>query len=122
VARFSRELILVGLAGSALVAAGQAAGLRTANEGFPDRAYNPDGTLRSRLLPGAVLETLDEICAQALRLAQEGIVVQDGAQTRRVRVDTLCIHGDHPGAARHAAAVRQALEAQKVQVAPLAGA
>ena len=56
VKRFSPGLVLVGLAGSALIEAGQAAGLRVANEGFPDRAYNPDGSLRSRRLPGAVLE------------------------------------------------------------------
>jgi 5-oxoprolinase (ATP-hydrolysing) subunit A len=116
VARFSRELILVGLAGSALLDAGQAAGLRVAAEGFPDRAYNPDGSLRSRREPGAVLDSLEEICAQALRLAQEGIRIQTGGQLQFARVDTLCIHGDHPGAAHHAAAVRAALAGQGVSV------
>lgn len=119
VARFSKELILVGLAGSALVAAGQAAGLRVANEGFPDRAYQPDGSLRPRRLPGALLETTEAVCAQAVRLAVEGIgSVENGGQWKQP-VDTLCIHGDHPGASARAAAVRLALEEQGITVAPL---
>ncbi len=119
VARFSKELILVGLAGSALVAAGQAAGLRVANEGFPDRAYQPDGSLRPRRLPGALLQTTDEICAQAVRLAVDGILHGEGAVKQRQPVDTLCIHGDHPGAADRAAAVRRALEEHGIKVEPL---
>ncbi len=119
VRRFSQELVLVGLAGSALVAAGEEAGLRTAREGFPDRAYEADGSLRSRRLPGAVLESTAEICIQAVRLATEGILVTEGETRRRVAIDTLCIHGDHPGAAHHAAAVRQALEAQGILVTGL---
>lgn len=58
VARFSKNLILVGLAGSVLIEAGVEAGLRVANEGFPDRAYNPDGTLTSRRMPGAVRKSV----------------------------------------------------------------
>src|SRR6185503_8620770 len=61
VARFSKELILVGLAGSALVAAGVVEGLKVANEGFPDRAYNPDGTLVSRRAPGALVQFPDDV-------------------------------------------------------------
>lgn len=119
VARFSKDLILVGLAGSALVAAGQAAGLRVANEGFPDRVYQPDGSLRPRRLPGSLLEITDEICAQAVRLAVDGILYWEGALNQRHPVDTLCIHGDHPGAAARAAAVRHALEAHGIKVQPL---
>jgi UPF0271 protein len=63
VARFSRDLILVGLAGSVLLSAGQSVGLHVAAEGFPDRATNKDGSLRARREPGAVLDTLDAICA-----------------------------------------------------------
>lgn len=110
--RFSRELILVGLAGSALIAEAEAAGLRAASEGFPDRAYEPDGSLRPRRLPGAVLESIEEIRAQAVRLATEGI----GGRA----VQTLCIHGDHAGAAEHAKAVREALEDAGLEVVRLA--
>ncbi len=116
VARFSRDLILVGLAGSQLVAAGQSAGLRVANEGFPDRAYHPDGSLRSRREAGAVLESAAEVCAQALNLARNGIL----AGATRVGVDTLCIHGDGAHAVQFAQAVRETLETAGVVVAPLA--
>lgn len=119
VARFSREVILVGLAGSALIDAGQDAGLRVAAEGFPDRATNPDGSLRSRREPGAVLHSVEAICEQAVRLARQGIRIEDGSQVRYARVDTICIHGDHPGAARSAAAVRAALAEAGVIVAAL---
>lgn len=117
--RFSAGLTLVGLAGSALLEAGAAAGLRIASEGFPDRAYEPDGSLRPRRLPGAVLESTSEICAQAVRLAREGILVSTASGQRVTQVDTICIHGDHPGAAQRAAAVREALLASGIQVARL---
>lgn len=109
---FSRELILVGLAGSALIAAGIELGLRVANEGFPDRAYNPDGTLRSRREPGAVLESPEAVAANAIRLATQGVSFAD----RRVPVQTLCLHGDNQGALVFAQKVRQALAAHGVQV------
>ena len=117
---FSRDLILVGLAGSALVKAGEAAGLRTASEGFPDRAYNSDGSLRSRREPGALLTSTPEVCTHAVILAKQGIRIEpeDPSQGRAgaVRVTTLCIHGDHPGAARRAAAVRNALQENGIPV------
>jgi UPF0271 protein len=106
VVRFSRSLVLVGLAGSALVAAAAGAGLQAAGEGFPDRAYEPDGSLRARRLPGAVLHDLAQIAANAVRLAREGIVTPQG----RVAVDTLCLHGDNPSAVAAAQAVRRALD------------
>ena len=97
VARFDKSLLLVGLPDSALIAAGQAAGLRTAGEGFCDRAYEPDGSLRSRLREGAVFTDPDRAAHQAVLLA------------RSERVKTLCIHGDTPGAPRIALAVCAAL-------------
>jgi UPF0271 protein len=111
-ARFSRELILVGLAGSQLLAAGTDAGLRVASEGFPDRSYNPDGSLTSRRQPGALLESVEEVCAQALRLAREGA----GQGGHPVLVDTLCIHGDNPTAVEFAQAVRKTLERNGIGV------
>lgn len=119
VKRFSSTLMLVGLAGSMLVEAGSTFGLCVVKEGFPDRAYEPDGVLRSRSLPGAVLETDQEVCEQAVRLALEGIVVNSGSTTRKLAVDTLCIHGDHAGAAARAQAVRNALESVGVRVEAL---
>jgi 5-oxoprolinase (ATP-hydrolysing) subunit A len=111
----SGELVLVGLAGSSLVDAGVGAGLRVANEGFPDRNYNPDGTLVSRREPHALLESPEEIASHAIQLVREGIDFSG----RRVRVETLCLHGDHPRAADNARAVHDALQEYGVGIAPL---
>ncbi len=114
---FSRDLLLVGLAGSCLTAAGEEAGLRAAGEGFPDRVYNPDGTLRSRRLPGALIESAEAAAEHALELAREG-VEREGRRVR-LRVDTLCVHGDHPQAATEAALIRRRFEAAGVALARL---
>ncbi|MDX9992153.1 MAG: 5-oxoprolinase subunit PxpA [Anaerolineales bacterium] len=105
VKRFSVDLVLIGLAGCGLLDAGRAIGLKVADEAFPDRAYNPDGSLMPRHLPGAVLENPAEIAANAVRLTREGIRFEE----RVIRPDTLCLHGDHPGAVENARRVREAL-------------
>jgi len=115
VQKFSRDLILVGLAGSALIEAGTELGLRVANEAFPDRAYNPDGTLLARELPGALLESPEGVAAHALALATEGVTFSG----RQVRVDTLCVHGDHPQAAENAQRIRALLAENGVTVVRL---
>ena len=102
---FSADLILVGLAGSNLVEAGAELGLRVANEGFPDRNYNTDGTLASRRQANAIIELPDEVAAHALRLAQNGIDFSG----QRVKVDTLCLHGDNVHAAENARQIRELL-------------
>lgn len=109
VLRFSRDLLLVGLAGSQLLAAAAEIGLRTAAEAFPDRAYRPDGSLLPRSQPGAVLESAGRVAQNAVRLATEGI----GGQ----KVDTLCLHGDNPAALENARALRAALQAAGILVA-----
>jgi UPF0271 protein len=114
-ARFSRQLIVVGLAGSALISAGLDAGLRVAREGFPDRVYNPDGSLKSRREAGASLETANEVCAQALALATRGV----GEGASGSRIDTLCIHGDGAHALEFAQSVRNTLESKGIQVTRL---
>lgn len=106
VRRCSQALILVGPPDSALVAAGEAAGLTTAAEGFADRAYEADGTLRSRRLAGALLTDPAAAAAQAVALAGQG------------RFATLCVHGDTPAAPAIAAAVRAALQAAGHEIAP----
>ncbi len=120
VARVAPEARLVGLAGSALLDAGRAAGLRVAAEGFADRAYEPDGSLRSRRLDGAVHASPALAAAQAVSIARDGLVrAWDGSMVR-VEADTICIHGDTPGAAAYARLVRSALEEAGVSVAALA--
>ena len=119
VARAGPDLILVGLAGSALLAAAQEAGLRAASEGFADRAYNADGTLRSRQLPGAVLHDPEAAAVQALHIARDGYVVAHSGEQVPLHVDTLCIHGDTPEAVEIARAIRHKLEQLGIQVAPM---
>ncbi len=111
----SRELVLVGLAGSGLVEAGIEVGLKVANEGFPDRNYNPEGTLVSRKEPRAIIESPEEIAKHAIELVQNGIDFNG----RRVRVDTLCLHGDHPRAAENARAVYESLKNHGMVIAAL---
>lgn len=115
VKRFNADLILVGLAGSGLIEAGIAAGLKVANEGFPDRNYNPDGTLVSRKQANAIIASPEDVAAHAVQLAQQGIDING----KSVRVDTLCLHGDHPRAAQNAKSVRQAFEKSGIEVAAL---
>lgn len=116
---FDWGLILVGQSGGRLAGAGQAMGLRVAHEVFADRAYLPDGTLMPRSQAGAVLHDPAAIAARAVRLAREGVVLAaDGARLMLV-ADTLCLHGDTPGAAALARAVRDALESEGVIVRAL---
>ena len=118
VRRFSGSLVLVGLAGSALCAAGRDAGLAVAEEAFADRAYEPDGSLRSRELDDAVLDDPEAAAAQAVALANGSVRAVDGT-VLTLRADTICVHGDLPGAADRARAVRAALEAAGVEVRAL---
>jgi len=112
---FDPRLILVGLAGSELIRQGVAVGLQVANEGFPDRAYLPDGALMPRGQEGAVISAPESVARNALRLVREGITV-NGDQ---VRVDTLCLHGDNPEVVANAKAVRRILDAENVEIRPL---
>ncbi|HET8946149.1 MAG TPA: 5-oxoprolinase subunit PxpA [Candidatus Polarisedimenticolia bacterium] len=112
---------LVGLAGSASLEVCRNAGFRVADEAFADRRYEPDGRLRSRALPGALLEDPDEAAAQAVSIARDGRVTASDGSILEVTAATLCLHGDTPGAVRIAAAVRAALAGAGIAVAPLAG-
>ena len=122
VRRFSADLVLVGLAGSAGLDACRAAGLRVAAEAFADRAYEADGSLRSRRLPGAVLDDPSAAAAQAVSLAVDGRVRAMDGSWLPVRADTICLHGDTPNAPAYAAAVRRALEAAGVEIRSLGAA
>ena len=109
-------LVLVGLAGSSSVTTGRSAGLAVLEEAFADRRYEPDGTLRSRGLPGALLGPADA-AAQAVAIARDGMVIASGGERLAIRADTICVHGDSPGAVEVAAAVGAALREAGIRIA-----
>lgn len=114
IARAAREcdpnLILVGQAGSSCLGIWREMGFATAAEAFADRAYEADGMLRKRTLPGALLAGVDETVAQGVAIACERHVKSvDGAWVA-LEADTLCLHSDTPGAAENAKRLRAALE------------
>ena len=115
-AAVDRSLILFGLPGSELVAAGRRAGLRTASEVFADRAYEPDGTLVSRRKAGAVIHDAGAVVERVVRMATDRTVVAVDGSVIRLDLDTICVHGDTPGAADLAARIRTALTAAGVDV------
>jgi UPF0271 protein len=110
------DLIFVVLANSRLVQAGEAANLPMVHEVFADRAYEDDGSLVSRRKPGAVLH--DAIASRVVRMVQDGAVVSVTGKVIKMRTDTVCIHGDTPGAVDIARGVRQALKDAGIDVAP----
>jgi 5-oxoprolinase (ATP-hydrolysing) subunit A len=110
-------LLLFGLAGSALITAARAAGLIAVEEVFADRRYAADGTLLPRSERGAVIEDTTAAVWQAVRMARDGKVTAIDGTEVAVRADTICIHGDTPGAAAHARALRAALGDAGIDVA-----
>lgn len=118
---FDGDVWLVGLAGSALTAAGEAAGLHVAHEAFAERRYEADGTLTPRSRPEAVIDDLDESLEQVRRLLRDGTVIARTGECVPLRMDTLCLHGDRPDAAVFACALRETLQAEGVRIRPLGG-
>ena len=106
---FDKELILVGLAGSALPAAGAAIGLRVAHEAFADRRYEADGSLTPRREAGAVIHDINVAVAHALQIATKKSVETRDGTTIDVCADTICVHGDRDDAAVFARRLREAL-------------
>ena len=120
VARVSRELRYVGLASSkAMRRAAEEEGLAFAAEAFADRAYNPDGSLQSRKIDGALILDPHKAAAQALMIARDRKVVAVDGKAIPLEADTLCLHGDNPSAEENAWAVRKALDESGVEVRPL---
>ena len=115
---FDAELVLFALPGSGLEAAGGAAGLHVAREGFADRAYEADGSLTPRTCPGAVIHTRADVIGRAVRMAREGIVRATNGSDIPMRVDTICTHGDTPASHELTRQLRAALEADGILVAP----
>ncbi len=116
VAAVDPALILFGLPGSEILNAGRGAGLRVAAEVFADRAYEPDGSLTSRRKPGAVLHDRHAVVSRAVQMVQTGVVTATDGSTLRLEADTICVHGDTPGAGALASELRAGLEAAGIRV------
>ncbi|WP_246785323.1 LamB/YcsF family protein [Austwickia chelonae] len=114
-------LTLLGLPGSLASELAERAGLPTAVEAFCDRAYTPEGTLVPRKDPGAVLHDPVVVAARTVRLVTDGVVDAIDGTPVPLRPDSLCVHGDSPGAVDMARAVRAALDNAGVQVASFTG-
>ncbi|CCH34338.1 LamB/YcsF family protein [Saccharothrix espanaensis] len=110
------ELPVLGLPGSRLLHHASRAGLRAVCEAFADRAYTPEGTLVPRTQPGAVLTDTQQVLEQVLRLARRGELIAISGETLATEVDSICLHGDTPGAVDHARSVRTALTEAGVAV------
>jgi UPF0271 protein len=102
-------LPILGLPGSEVLRLAEAAGLRAVSEAFADRAYNPDGTLVSRSLPGAVLHDPAEVAEHVLRMATDSAIRAVDGSILKINADSICVHGDSPGAVAMAVAVKAAL-------------
>jgi UPF0271 protein len=109
VARYSREVVLMGLAGSPMLDVFRETGFAVAAEAFGDRRYEPDGTLRSRKFPDALIHDPGEAGRQALSIVERGTLTACDGSEIALNAQTICIHGDTPGAPEIAAAVAQAL-------------
>ena len=112
------NLVFVVLASSRLVKAGERANLPMVHEVFADRAYEDDGNLVSRRKPGAVLHDAQAIADRVVRMVQNGAVVSVTGKVIKTRTDTVCIHGDTPGAVEIARGLRKALKDSGIEVAP----
>lgn len=119
VARFSKDLVLVGLAGSPMLDVFRDAGFKVAAEAFADRRYEADGTLRSRKFEDALLRDPQKAGEQALRIVKgEGVVASDGPIVP-IAAETICMHGDTPGAPKIARTVARMLQDAGVDLRPL---
>ncbi len=112
------NLYFVVLSNSALVRAGEAAGLKLIHEVFADRAYEDDAQLVARSKPGAVLHDRDVIAQRVVRMVQDGAIVAASGKIIKAKIDTVCIHGDTPGAVEIARSVRAELKRNGIDVAP----
>jgi 5-oxoprolinase (ATP-hydrolysing) subunit A len=119
VRRVGTDLVLVGAAGSLLIGAGQDAELPVAEEAFADRRYRADGTLVPRGSAGALITDPDEAAEQAVGLARDAAVVAEDRSRISVRADTICLHGDTPGAAEIARRIHEKFRIAGIRIAPL---
>ena len=114
-------MALAGQKGELVAGIGKEMGLKVIREAFPDRAYTPDGTLVARSRPGAVIKDPADVAARALLMARDGVVVAVDGRRIPLKAQTLCVHGDTPGAVDLVRQIRQTLENENIRVAPFTG-
>ena len=113
------SIALLALAGSQWIDVARGMGLRVGREIFADRALNADGTLVSRSAPGSVIHDTAEVVERSLRMVTEGKARAISGETIELEADSLCLHGDTPGAVEMASALKRALESEGVEIVPL---
>jgi UPF0271 protein len=116
---YDPDLILITLAGSLCAQVASAAGLRVAREVFPDRAYLSNGQLAPRSMAGAVIQDPERVEERVLKLVKTGKMASIDGQQVALDMDTLCVHGDNPGAWKLAKTIRETLESFGVCVLPM---
>jgi 5-oxoprolinase (ATP-hydrolysing) subunit A len=121
VGRCRQDVVLVGLAGSSMLSVFRAAGFAVAAEAFADRRYEKDGSLRSRKFEDALIRDPEQAAQQARRVVERGTVIASDGTEVAVDAQTICIHGDTPGAPGIAARVAQTLREASVKLMPLRG-
>jgi 5-oxoprolinase (ATP-hydrolysing) subunit A len=104
------KLVLFGLAGSKMLSVAAEIGLTTCAEVFADRSYQDDGSLTPRTQPGAIIKDVQQAVQQVVGMVKEGRVRSMNGRWIELKADTVCIHGDTPGAAEYAKAIRHGLE------------
>ena len=115
------DIIIMGLAATAMEDVARRLKCRWAGEIFADRAYNADGTLVDRKLPGAMIHDPDEAAANMVAMVREGAILTGDGERLETRIDTICVHGDSEAAVKLSRAVREGLEAAGVAIAPFDG-
>lgn len=122
ISEYDDDLVAMGLPGSIFLDLAERAGLRTVHEAFADRAYTPQGHLVPRSQPGSVLHDVDDVARRCVAMATGEPIADINGDPLVVRPDSICVHGDTPGAVAIAQAVRDALIGSGVQTSSFTGA
>lgn len=111
-----KDIILMGLANSEMIKSGKKLGLKTANEVFADRAYNPDGTLVPRSMEGAVIHDADLAISRTIKMVKTGRVNTINGEEISIKADSICVHGDNPEALNFVKKIREELEKEGIEI------
>lgn len=114
-----KNLIVLALAGSELVKAAKELGLKVAEEVFADRAYNSNGSLVSRKLPGSVIHDRDMAVERVKKMVTQGKVTSIDGKEIAINADSICVHGDNPEAVAFVKLIRERLEGDGIRIKPI---